>query len=452
MYLDGQNEAATAIFDRYVARLLALARRRIGSKLRRRVDAEDIVQSAYRSFFLHAQNNEYQLQQTGDLWRLLASITLHKLYGQVEKHSAAKRGIQREDHTDIGTIEKATPAPSAEEAVAIIEVLHQVIRELSPEERLVLESTLRGEDHHEISKIINKSERTVRRLFTGIRRKLEQRLSHDDSGEEHSRAPLIEYDAPLLYSDYVLEQLLGSGGMGKVYRAREKSSQKKVAIKALHKARQHDQRAVSQFVKEAHILRQLQHTNIVSVEGLGRFPGGGYFMVMNYVEGIDLQALVEKQPFSIPEAVDILTQVTKAVDHAHNNGIIHSDLKPGNVLLDKNGKVLVTDFGFAFLIAGDTSTAGNGIGGTAGYLAPEILRCQSPPKITSDIYSLGVLLWTMVTGTLPESPFSERDAAKELAPVVQIVKRCLADSPAERYQSTQELLADLWSIQQELRE
>ena len=95
-FLAGNSEAAAAIFDRYVERLLALARTRIGVKLRRRVDPEDVVQSAYRSFFVHAQNSEYQLDRSGDLWRLLARTTMNKLYGQIEKQTAAKRSIDRE--------------------------------------------------------------------------------------------------------------------------------------------------------------------------------------------------------------------------------------------------------------------------------------------------------------------------------------------------------------------
>ncbi|MCH9654821.1 MAG: hypothetical protein K0U89_13250 [Planctomycetes bacterium] len=121
MYQNGQSEAAAAIFDRYVARLIALARSRIGPKLLRRVDAEDIVQSAYRSFFVHAKRDEYQLNKAGDLWRLLASITLHKLYGQFEKHTAAKRSIDYEEPTDMATATATAPEPSAEEVVAIVE-------------------------------------------------------------------------------------------------------------------------------------------------------------------------------------------------------------------------------------------------------------------------------------------------------------------------------------------
>tara|TARA_R110002111_G_scaffold262504_1_gene338971 strand:- start:161374 stop:162717 length:1344 start_codon:yes stop_codon:yes gene_type:complete len=447
MYQAGQSEAATAIFDRYVARLIALAHSRIGSKLRRRVDAEDIVQSAYRSFFVHAKGDEYQLNEAGDLWRLLASITLHKLYGQIEKHTAAKRSIHHEDPTDLATAAAMTPEPLPEEVVAIVEELHTVIRDLPPEERMVLTASLQGQDNPEICRTVEKSERTVRRLLASARRKIEQRLLPGDTTDDVSRTSVVEHEAPLLYSDYVLEQLLGSGGMGKVFRARVKGTQKKVAIKALHKVRQSDERAVSQFVKEAQVLTRLRHANIVRVEGLGRFPGGGYFMVMDYVDGIDLQSQLEVQPYSITAALAILKNVTDAIGYAHDKGIIHCDLKPGNILQDKYGNVLVTDFGFAFLIAGGTATMGNSIGGTVGYIAPEIISCRSLPAPTTDIYSLGVLLWTLVTGSVPVKPFTLCSVEDELAPISRIVRRCLSDDPPKRFQTTTELQQELMAFQ-----
>ena len=445
MYQAGQNRAATDIFDRYVARLIALARSRIGTQLQRRIDPEDIVQSAYRSFFVHAREGEYQLREAGDLWRLLASITLHKLYGQIEKHTAAKRSIHHEAPTDTPITATTVPEPSPAEVVAIIEEVRLVIQDLPPEERLVLTAYLQGHSNSEISRSLEKSERTVRRLLANARQKLEQRLLNKAPTEAASQTSTVEHSAPLLYSDYVLEQLLGSGGMGKVFRARVKGTQQKVAIKALHKARQSDARAVSQFVKEAQLLTKLRHPNLVRVEGLGRFPNGGYFMVLDFIEGVDLQSRLEDNLFPIPEALEIVHHVADAIGHAHDQGIIHCDLKPANVLLDQNGNVLVTDFGFAFLIAGGTTTLGNSLGGTAGYIAPEIISGQSVPAPTTDIYSLGVLLWTLVTGQLPELPFSPSTVKAERAPLARILKRCLAAEPLQRFQSTAEL-------QQELRD
>jgi RNA polymerase sigma factor (sigma-70 family) len=233
-YQDGQSEAAAAIFDRYVARLIALVRSRIGPKLRRRVDPEDVVQSAYRSFFIHAKDEKYQLTRSGDLWRLLASITLNKLHGQLEKHTAAKRSIDREAVADVSLANFKAPNHSGSEEVAIVEQLQLAIDGLSADERTVVTSRLQGQSIVEISSSISKSERTVRRLLAQAKRHLEQRLLTDDvpviTARKKTPNRFTEPHAPLLYSTYVLEQLLGAGGMGKVYRAIEKSTGRIVAV------------------------------------------------------------------------------------------------------------------------------------------------------------------------------------------------------------------------------
>ena len=121
------DRAATEIFDRYVARLRAMVRDRIAKKLRRRLDADDVVQSTYRSFFTHAEQGDYALTKSGDLWRLLASIALHKLYGQVERHTAARRSVNREAAPDESFSQRASePEPTPVEVVAIIEQLHLI--------------------------------------------------------------------------------------------------------------------------------------------------------------------------------------------------------------------------------------------------------------------------------------------------------------------------------------
>ncbi len=447
LYIEGQDDAATAIFDRYVSRLIALARSRIGPKLKRRIDAEDVIQSAYRSFFVHAKDDQYQLNKAGDLWRLLASITLHKLYGQIEKQTAAKRSINNEEPTDLAAVAATAPEPSPAEVIAIVEELNSVTQNLPLEERLVFAARLQGQGIAEIGKAVEKSERTVRRLLARVKRKMELRLLQSDITDDISQTSAIEHDAPLLYSDYVLEQLLGSGGMGKVFRARVKSTRRKVAIKTLHKMRQSDARAISQFVQEAQLLAKLHHANIVRVEGLGRFPGGGYFMVMDFIDGVDLQSRLEVSPLAIQEALGIVQDVASAIGHAHEKGIIHCDLKPGNVLQDRNGNVLVTDFGFAFLIAGSVASGGNSIGGTAGFIAPEIINGQSKPTPATDIYSLGVLLWSLVTGALPEIPFPLDQVEDELAAIAHVVERCISGDPIKRPQTTTELQSEIRACQ-----
>ena len=201
LYQLGQSDAATAIFDRYVARLIALARSRIGPKLKRRVDAEDIVQSAYCSFFVHAKDAEYQLAKSGDLWRLLASITLNKLHRQIERQTAAKRSIDREEPADRSVANIEAPEPSAAEVIAIVEELRLAINTLSPDEQSILTATLQGQGIAEISVSIGKSERTSRRLLAEVKRKIEQRLLSNRTFVPTTRRYATEPHAPLHYSD-----------------------------------------------------------------------------------------------------------------------------------------------------------------------------------------------------------------------------------------------------------
>lgn len=443
-YQDGHSDAATALFDRYVERLIALARRRIGPKLRRRIDAEDVIQSAYRSFFVHAKDGRYQLAKAGDLWRLLAAITLNKLRGQIEKQSAAKRSIDCEVPTDSALIAAKAPEPSADEVVAIVEELHLVVDRLRPGERTVLTARLQGQSIPEISEETGRSERTIRRLLTKVRQRIEERLYQRDTVAVGLPRAVAKTEAPLLYTNYVLEQLTGSGGMGKVFRAREKSTGKKVAIKALHKARQSDLGAVSQFVQEAQILSNLSHPNIVGVQGLGRFPGGGYFLVMDFVDGIDLQSRLTKGPLPIEEALPIVRKIAEAVGYAHAHGIVHCDLKPANVLLDKQGRVFVTDFGFAFLATSEGSDTR--IGGTVGFIPPEILCFQNQPTPTADIFSLGALLWTLTTGEIPSDNSDLNSEPRPPFAILPFCLKCLSGNPEDRYRSMDQVLNALTQV------
>lgn len=439
-YRVGQERAAGAIFDRYVARMRALARGRIGGKLRRRFDSDDVVQSAFRSFFVHAKEGEYQLSESGDLWRLLAGITLHKLHRQIERQEAAKRSVHRESSAAEFKAILAAHEPSAGEAAALIEELDLALDALDPDERIVLTSTLEGLEIEEIEHAIGKSARTVRRLLAVTRRKLEKRLLCNERIDHESKSADGMVHAPLIYADYLLEQMLGAGGMGKVYRAKVRDSGKAVAIKALHKSRQSDPRAIAQFAHEAEVLAMLRHPNIVGVHGLGRFPGGGYFFVMDFIDGVDLESRLRQGPLPLHHAIEIVKEVADAIQHAHDQGVVHCDLKPANILLDQMGRVYVSDFGFAFLIADSSKMSRQSIGGTAGYIAPEILLRKSKPTPAADVYALGMILRTLATGKTPNTfdPLHEKDhLAKSID---KICRRCVANDPEKRIPSARELL------------
>ena len=132
---DGNSRAAGEIFDRYLRRLIELARQRISPKLARRIDPQDVVQSAYRSFFVHARDGRFVLERAGDLWRLLAGITLNKLHRQVERHTAGRRDIGKEEDAGgkIGSMEAVSPEPTPDEAAVMAEELERVMQRACPD-------------------------------------------------------------------------------------------------------------------------------------------------------------------------------------------------------------------------------------------------------------------------------------------------------------------------------
>ena len=178
---EGDEQAAEMIFDRYVQRLVALARSRLSPKLQRRIDPEDVVQSAYRSFFRSAQEGGFADARDGEMWKLLAGITINKLLKQAEFHQAKKRAIENEGSMAAGSQWNINPElvardPSPSEAAAIVDELNEVMQALKPLNRQVLEMRLQGMAVIDIATTLNRTERTIRRTLGAIREMLQQRL------------------------------------------------------------------------------------------------------------------------------------------------------------------------------------------------------------------------------------------------------------------------------------
>ena len=180
---EGDRAAADALFARYTEQLVALARDRLSTRLAGRLDPEDVVQSAYRSFFAHAES--FVIERTGDLWRLLAAITLHKLHHQVDRHTAAKRSVTRERSLGNGRsmdlLGPAARAPSPAEAVALIDEVEQLLRRLAPLHRRMLELRLQGYRIAEIAADTRRSERLVRKVLDGVKAELIRTRSHGEA-------------------------------------------------------------------------------------------------------------------------------------------------------------------------------------------------------------------------------------------------------------------------------
>lgn len=175
---DGDQQAARELFLRYAERLLALARSRLSAKLARHVDPEDVVQSAYRSFFVGARDGRYILERSGDLWRLLVAITVHKIHGQVERHTAGKRAIARElapgDESGLFGLQAVALArePTPADAAALADTLEHVLGGLESRERRMVELRLQGYRLEEIAAELQRSERTVRRVLEQVKHEL----------------------------------------------------------------------------------------------------------------------------------------------------------------------------------------------------------------------------------------------------------------------------------------
>lgn len=250
-----------------------------------------------------------------------------------------------------------------------------------------------------------------------------------------------------LFPGFEVELLLGRGGMGAVYRARQLSLDRIVAIKLLPFELGVQEEFAERFRREAKALARLAHPNIVAAHDYGQANDGHFYLVMEYVEGEDLSARLRRGKVPAREAVRIVAQVCDALAFAHAQGVVHRDIKPSNILISTSGAVKVTDFGIARWAddtAGTSSTQTAELLGTPGYVAPEQMRPGATVDARADLFSLGVMLYELVTGELPQAvlrPLSRIDsAAGFLDPVI---RRALQPAPSDRYPTVTELRRDL---------
>ncbi|WP_216828033.1 Stk1 family PASTA domain-containing Ser/Thr kinase [Alkalihalobacterium elongatum] len=201
---------------------------------------------------------------------------------------------------------------------------------------------------------------------------------------------------------YHILETIGGGGMAYVYKARDVILDRIVAVKVLQPQFSRDEQFIKRFRREAQAATSLAHPNVVSIFDVGE-EEDLYYIVMEYVEGPTLKELIQDRgALSLDETVDIMTQVTSAIAHAHANQIVHRDIKPHNILISKSGEAKVTDFGIARAMSSATITHTNSVMGSVHYLSPEQAR-GGVVTYKSDIYSLGIVLYEMVTGQVPFS-------------------------------------------------
>ena len=266
--------------------------------------------------------------------------------------------------------------------------------------------------------------------------------------------PLIN---KLFDNRYLIQRKLGSGGMADVYLAEDQELGRPVALKLLNERHANDEQFVERFRREAQSAAGLNHPNIVSIFDRGQAEGT-YYIAMEFLDGRTLkELLIRNGPTPIPIAIDYARQILSALAFAHRNGIVHRDIKPHNIVVGSDGRLKVTDFGIARSGASQMTEAGS-IVGTAQYLSPEQAR-GAPVDPRSDLYSLGIVLYEMLTGEVPftgDAPVEIAmkhlsaipDPPSKLRPEVPhdldaVVMRALAKDPDQRYASAEEMDADL---------
>jgi eukaryotic-like serine/threonine-protein kinase len=257
---------------------------------------------------------------------------------------------------------------------------------------------------------------------------------------------------------YEVQRELAQGGMAEVYLAHDQLLNRPVALKALFPQYAREPSFVERFRREAQAAANLNHPNIVAIYDWGQ-EDGTYFIVMEYVEGRSLRDLIRSEaPLDPSLAAEIAAEIASALGFAHRNGVVHRDVKPGNVLLTQSGTVKVTDFGIARAGASDGLTQTGSVMGTATYFSPE--QAQGlPVDGRSDLYALGVVLYEMVTGVAPftadspvsvaykhvrEAPMLPSERTADVPPdLEQIIMAALTKLPENRYQTADDMRADL---------
>ncbi len=473
---NGSEAAASILVRRYMLRLTALVRSRLSRKLARRVDPEDVVLSAWRSFFVAAGDGRVAPASDDDLWPLLVTFTLRKLARQGDRQNTLRRDVSREIAYDAAADwpEIASRDPSPDESAAVADEVEALLEQLKPGERAIVSRRLQGFDQESIAGELGCSVRTVKRVLHKIREFYAPRgaiapFTTPTSPtpcamhSERSRIPARDLpgSVPVSYADYVLHQWIGQGGFGRVYRATRRSDGACVAIKALKKSFWKNSRAVAALRRESAILSSLAHPGLVRHHGWGVSPHGALFLVMDWVEGGNLQEWSASGSPSLTEIRDCGIQLARAIAAVHAAGIIHGDVTPTNVLRDATGTIRLTDFGFATMIGDAGFSTG---GGTPGFLAPEQLSdAFGPVSPLTDVYALGGCLYSLVSG---RPPIVGRDVPEilarvlsgETAPAVevfaphvpasfsQLIAECLRKEPADRPRSAAEVAERLAAL------
>ena len=447
---DGDQSAAKALFEKCFERLCRVIRGRMVKQLQQRVDPEDVVLSAYRSFFVGLENSRFFVEDSADLWALLVTITMRKLARTKEREFAAKRDLRCEissDHAPWAT----TPLdqPRIELTALLADELRSVLTTLPQRDRVIVEKRLNGESIDDIAKDVECSTKTIRRALKELIRK--EPIDDDCSSPDlqtlighftAESASTFEPKLPSRFETYSpgriqLLKLIGFGGTSKVYRATDRQRNQTVAVKFLRRPLQANSFAVSRFLKELQLTAELQHPGVLKILGTGKTKAGLVFLVTDLCLSDLSRSPVQ---MSWRQAVHHCLEAAEALQACHDIGLLHCDIKPANLLLSEADKTIVSDFGYARqLNLGQLLDVG--LRGSLPWMAREQLDSAGADlSPATDVYGLGATLFELLTG---QPPFG-------IGPVTGLVHKILSNKVPPSARSLQsdvpELLDDLCSF------
>ena len=274
--------------------------------------------------------------------------------------------------------------------------------------------------------------------------------SRHNSGSRRSWVPPTPAELAPRFPQLEIVELLGQGGMGAVYKVRQRELDRWAALKVLPDEVAHDPNFAERFQREARALALLGHQHIVIVYEFGQ-RDGVYFLLMEFIDGVTLRQALRASQITAADALSIVTQICDALQFAHEEGVVHRDIKPENILIDKRGRVKIADFGLAKLLGGPTDvpmlTGTHQVMGTPMYMAPEQMEGTRGVDHRADIFSLGVVFYELLTGELPLGRFAPPSQKYQLdVRLDEVVLRTLEKEPNRRYQQASDVKCDVESI------
>jgi len=403
------EQEAAARFATYTVRLAALVQSRLAPRYRARLDPEDVVASAWRSFLVGVREDRWRLD-AADLWPLLATLVSRKLLKQLRRQQQGRRAVDRETTVGHDILDHHTP--TAYEAASATEALEAALDMLEPLDREVVLLRLRGDSPARIAAATGASERSISRAFADACQSLRAHAGLEDhdlrqidlgdildvpeSNGDPDAAWTVAGGLPqLAYSELKLTRLIGQGGIGRVYHAVDRRTGATLAVKFLKKQFWKHAPALRSLATELVTVSRLGHPGVARSLGWGRTPSGTPFIASELIEGPSLLEWSRSASATVDVKLERLARVAEVLSAVHAAGIVHGDVTPANIVCSPSGRVVLVDFGLSTTAAAPVARTG----ATLAFAAPEqVVPALGTIGPWTDHYGFGATGFTVLTG------------------------------------------------------